>query len=108
MLTSQREGFPNVFLEAMMCGIPSIFPNCGDIIDIARHEFNCLVVQKHDDCRAFAQAIIHLPNDKELYDNLSQNACRTVRKLSIEEVARKRGHILGSMADQGCRGKFIQ
>ena len=98
--TSEREGFPNVFLEAMLCGISSVISNCGDITDIAQDSFNCFVIPKYNDYEAFAEAIIRLLGDKELYHKLSQNTLNTARSLSVEEVARKWETILDRIASQ--------
>lgn len=86
VLTSEREGSPTAFLEAMMCGVPSVVSNCGDISDIARDGFNCLVIQKYDDYEGFARAIIRLLEDKELYRMLAQNALETAKALPIEKA----------------------
>lgn len=86
VLTSEREGSPTVFLEAMMCGLPSVVSNCGDITDIAQDGFNCLVIQKYDDHEGFANAIIRLLDDKGLYDKLSQNALETAKALPMAKA----------------------
>jgi len=78
---------PNKLFEAMMCGIPSIVSNCGDIIDIARDGFNCIVIERYDDVEGFADAIIRLLQDKELYHKISQNALETARTISVDRVA---------------------
>jgi glycosyltransferase involved in cell wall biosynthesis len=85
---SEREGFPNVVLEAMTCGIPCIVSNCGDITDIVKDGCNSLVVQKFDDSEGFAIAITRLLEDKELYYRLSQNALKTMESNSSVEVTR--------------------
>lgn len=89
VLTSEREGFPSTFVEAMLCGLPSIVSNCGDIIDIAKDGFNSLVIQNYSDVDGFAQAIIRLMGDKELYHKLSQNALETARGMSVDRVAQQ-------------------
>jgi glycosyltransferase involved in cell wall biosynthesis len=87
--TSEREGFPNVVLEAMMCGLPCVVSNCGDIIDVASDGFNSLVIQKFNDYGGFARAIITLLEDDKLYRKLSQNAIKTMELLSAEDVTCK-------------------
>lgn len=87
--TSEREGFPNVFLEAMQCGLPCIVSNCGDIIDIAKDGFNAIVIQKFNDFKGYAKAIITLSKDDKLYHKLSHNAIKTMDLLSVEDVTRK-------------------
>jgi glycosyltransferase involved in cell wall biosynthesis len=87
VLTSEREGFPTVFLEAMKCGLPCIVSNCGDITDIAQDGSNSLVIQKYDDHEGFARAIIRLLEDKELYRKLARNALETTKALPVEKAA---------------------
>jgi glycosyltransferase involved in cell wall biosynthesis len=45
ILPSMSEGFPNVLLEAMACGIPIIASNIGGISEIIQDERNGLLVQ---------------------------------------------------------------
>jgi glycosyltransferase involved in cell wall biosynthesis len=97
VLTSEREGFPGAFVEAMMCGIPSVVANCGDIVDIAVDGYNAIVIQDYNDVEAFANAIIRLLQDNELYQRLSLNALGTVKRLSVAEVTREWGMILDSV-----------
>ncbi len=98
VLTSEREGFPTVVIEAMTCGIPPVVSNCGDVIDIARDGFNSIVIPRYNDYEGFAEAIIRLLKDKELYRKLSQNCLNTAGSISMEDVARKWQLILGSLA----------
>jgi len=84
--TSEREGFPNVFLEAMMCGLPCVVSNCGDITDIAKDGYNCIVIPEYKNHEAFADAITRLLEDEALYRKVVGNALKDVRKLSREEI----------------------
>ena len=85
--TSEREGFPNVFLEASMCGIPCVVANSGDIMDIARDGWNCIVIPDYRDYKAFAGAILRLLEDHTLYCEISKNALKSVQELSRQEIA---------------------
>jgi len=86
VLTSEREGSPTAFLEAMICGLPCIVSNCGDITDIAQDGFNSLVIEKYDDHEGFAQAIIRLLEDEELYRSLANNALETAKALPMDKT----------------------
>ena len=87
--TSETEGFPNVVLEAMMCGLPCVVSNCGDIIDITKDGYNSLVIQQFDNYEGFAKAITLLLEDKELFNMLSQNGLKTKDSFSVEDVTHK-------------------
>ena len=87
--TSETEGLPNVVLEAMMCGLPCIVSNCGDILDIAKDGYNSLVIQKFDDYRGFANAIYNLLENDELYNNICRNALKITESVSIENVTQQ-------------------
>jgi len=89
ILTSEREGFPFSLVEAMMCGLPSIVSNCGDIIDKVKVGYNAIIVQHYDDVEGFADSVIRLLEDKELYHRLSHNALKTVKELSVEVVTQE-------------------
>lgn len=93
--TSETEGFPNVFLEATMCGLPSVVSNCGDIVDIARDSFNSIVVQDFNDYESFANAICNLLGDAELRNKLSRNALTTIESISLRNTTRQWEAILG-------------
>ena len=95
--TSETEGFPNVVLEAMRCGLPCVVSNCGDIIDIAKDGLNSLVIQKFNNYEGFAKAIINLLKDKNLYNSLSRNALETAESISIENVTHQWEQVLDNI-----------
>lgn len=86
--TSKREGFPNVFLEAQLCGLPSVVSNCGDIIDIAKDGVNAFVIDKYDDYTSFANAIRRLLEDQELYETMAHNALDVAGALTPETTTK--------------------
>ena len=87
--TSEREGFPNVVLEAMSCGLPCIVSNCGDIIDICKDGYNAIVISRFDDYESYAKAIASLLEDNELYNSLSKNALNTSNEHNIEKITKQ-------------------
>jgi len=81
ILTSKREGFPNVYLEALLCGLPAVVSNCGDITDIAKDGYNSFVIDDCYDHKAFSEAILKLLTDEELYNNIVLNIKEAVEKI---------------------------
>lgn len=96
--TSEREGFPNAFLEAGMCGLPGIVSACGDIVDIARAGYNCFVIPQYDNTQAFAEAIITLLDDENLRERMSQNAMKSVQTISRENITETWEEIFDNLA----------
>jgi len=96
-LTSEREGLPIVFLEAIALGIPSVVTNCGDIRDTARDGFNCMVIQRYDDYEGFAVAITRLLEDEQLSRKLSRNALETAKDLSLQRATKQWEEILANL-----------
>ncbi len=84
--SSEREGFPNVYLEAMLCGLPSIVSNCGDIMDIAKDGVNSFVINSYKDSKGFSEAIATLLQNPEIYNRMSQKAIQTMEDLSDDKV----------------------
>ena len=81
ILTSKREGFPNVYLEALLCGLPAVVSNCGDIADIAKDGYNSFVIDDCYDHEAYADAILKLLTNEELYNDFVSNIKKTVEKI---------------------------
>jgi glycosyltransferase involved in cell wall biosynthesis len=89
--TSEREGFPNTFLEAMMCGLPCVISNCGDITDIIQDGRNSVLIQDFRDVEGFARAITSLLENEKLYNEISQTALQTAKSLSADEITNRWG-----------------
>ena len=57
LLTSQREGFPNVLLEANLLGLPIVaFASLGGITEIVEEGVNGFLAPYHD-CKTLAKKI---------------------------------------------------
>lgn len=82
------EAFGQIYIEALLCGIPSIFTKSGIGNEVAVHEANCLVVGYEDDL-AICEALHTLMKDEKLSMELTLTAPTTVSGFTIEEKVRK-------------------
>jgi len=85
ILASQREGFPNVYLEALFCSVSAVVSDCGDITDIAKDGYNAFVIKDCNDHIAFASTIVKLLKDEELYKQMVKNAGSTAQALKPDD-----------------------
>jgi glycosyltransferase involved in cell wall biosynthesis len=79
LLPNDRDGIPNVLVEAMAAGAPVIATGVSGIPELVEHERNGLLVEP-DDPDALAAALIRLHEDRELAARLSEAARVTVRE----------------------------
>ena len=73
IMTSQGEGLPMAMIEALSCGLPVIVPDDADITTIAKEHHNALVAKQWRP-QAFADAIIAILSDPDLYRTLQTGA----------------------------------
>jgi glycosyltransferase involved in cell wall biosynthesis len=74
-----RDGIPNVLMEAMACGLPVITTPVSGIPEIIRDGFNGQLVPP-DDPAALADALMRLELDPRLAQSLATEARETVRQ----------------------------
>jgi glycosyltransferase involved in cell wall biosynthesis len=72
-----RDGIPNVLVEAMACGLPVISTTVSGIPEAVRHEETGLLIPA-EDAVALADSLVRLQQDRGLARRLSQAARRTV------------------------------
>jgi glycosyltransferase involved in cell wall biosynthesis len=86
ILSSRYEGFGNVLLEALACGIPVISTNCETgTSEIIESEKNGLLVPVEDE-EALKSAMEKLFYDRELYKKLRANTQKSIEKYSINNI----------------------
>lgn len=76
VLTSESEGLSQALLQAMMCGLPSVVSNVGDLKDCIAHKENGFLVDTLD-VDAFAEPFLELLENPSTYDRMRANAIRT-------------------------------
>src|SRR4051794_36082540 len=77
LLPNDRDGIPNVLVEAMAAGAPVVATNVSGIPELVENEVNGLLIPPEDP-HALADALIRLHEDRELAHRLTANAKRTV------------------------------
>ena len=75
-----RDGIPNVLMEAMACGLPVISTKVSGIPEIINHRVNGLLVPPNDSA-SLASALLRLQENPALVDRLSREGNRTVSEL---------------------------
>jgi glycosyltransferase involved in cell wall biosynthesis len=93
LLTSVREGLPNVILEAMAMEVPVVTTNVGGVGELIRDGVNGRLFQPGD-VEAIAGATVTLLRDRSLATRIAAAARQTVcRGFSFDERVRKLEHI---------------
>lgn len=95
-----RDGVPNVLVEAMACGLPVLATAVGGITDLVRDADNGLLVPARDDAAAAAR-LGELIDDEQLRSRLGQAARRTVENQFDAAVAARRLMALFDAAEVG-------
>lgn len=79
LLPSDRDGIPNVLVEAMAAGAPVVATAVSGIPELVEHEVNGLLVEPEDP-RALADALLRVHHDPELMERLTAAGRATVRE----------------------------
>jgi glycosyltransferase involved in cell wall biosynthesis len=74
-----RDGIPNVLMEAMACGTPVVTTDVSGIPELVHHEVNGFLVPP-DNPRALAAALARAQADPSLMSRMSRAARTTVRE----------------------------
>ena len=88
LIPSINENLPNVLLEAMSCGLPSIAFDSGGINDVVNESNGVLI--KQSDVKQIIRTIYSLSKNRNKLLNLRRNARRIiVQKFSAKSESRR-------------------
>ena len=95
LFTSRFEGFGNVLIEAMVCGLPIVSTDCpsGPREILKDGEYGVLV--SIGDSTAIAQAAIRLLKNKQLYEKMRQGGFERAQDFDVHSIAPQYLNVLG-------------
>jgi glycosyltransferase involved in cell wall biosynthesis len=79
LLENDRDGIPNVLVEAMAAGAPVVATSVSGIPELIAHEVNGLLVEP-DDPAALADALVRVHRDRALARRIAAAGRRTVQE----------------------------
>ncbi|HPM10594.1 MAG TPA: glycosyltransferase family 4 protein [Paludibacter sp.] len=93
-MPSRREGFGTVFIEAMASGLPVIAKKLDQITDyIFGNDYPTIL--DTEDPKSYANAIMSLLNNKDLYEKLSKEGIKLVERFDQNKIFQQYINILG-------------
>lgn len=89
LVPSTEDNLPNIVIEAMSCGTPTIAFNIGGIPDMICNGVNGCIVERTT-ARAYANTILELCNNPEFCEKMSEH-CRmiAIKNFSLEVQAKR-------------------
>jgi glycosyltransferase involved in cell wall biosynthesis len=72
-----RDGLPNVLLEALCTGLPVIATNVSAIPELIVHESTGLLIPDGEPA-CIAESVLRLANDKRLYESVARNGLQRI------------------------------
>lgn len=85
VLTSDSEGLSQALIQAMMCGLPAITSDVGDLGDLLQNNENGYLVTELS-TEEFSNKFVRLLINDEQYKKFSDHALQNTRKFSVENV----------------------
>ncbi|MYD75423.1 MAG: glycosyltransferase family 4 protein [Gammaproteobacteria bacterium] len=83
-----RDGLPNVLMEAMAQGVPCVSTDISGIPELLRHDFNGLIVESGN-VKALSEAICRLGRNPALRNSLGREGRRSMEEqFSLEQNVR--------------------
>lgn len=95
VLTSDSEGLSLSMMEAMMCGLPAVASDVGDLGDLVENGINGYLVPRRSP-DLFADRIIELLTDARRLEAFSQSARRSALRYETQSAIRKWDNIIAN------------
>jgi L-malate glycosyltransferase len=93
MLTSDSEGLSLAVMEAMMCGLPAVVSNVGDLGDLVKDGKNGFLITKRSPL-VFSTAVLNLLSSPDRLQAFSKHARKSAMQFSQEEIISRWNTIL--------------
>ena len=97
-LSSRYEGFGNVLVEAMACGVPVVATSSPGTREIVSVGIDGLLVDRHDP-PALAAALERVLEDEGLHGRMSQAARQNAGRFALPVVAAAYDRVLGALVE---------
>jgi glycosyltransferase involved in cell wall biosynthesis len=94
VLTSDSEGLSLALMEAMLCGLPAVVSDVGDLPELVEHGVNGFLVRERTP-EAFARPLMDLLGDPQRLASFSARARSAALRYSLAEVSQRWDRILG-------------
>jgi len=95
VLTSDSEGLSLALMEAMMCGLPAIVSDVGELRELVEHDINGFLVERRQPSE-FAQRFVELLENKPKLDAFSHAATQAASRCEIGHIVEKWNAIFGA------------
>jgi glycosyltransferase involved in cell wall biosynthesis len=95
-LSSRYEGFGNVLVEAMACGVPVVATGSPGTREIISEGVDGLLVERHEPA-PLAAALERLLTDDELRRRMSQAARLGAERFALPSIAAAYDRVLGAV-----------
>ncbi|MDN2662792.1 glycosyltransferase [Psychromonas sp. 14N.309.X.WAT.B.A12] len=86
VLTSDSEGLSQALIQAMMCGIPAINSDVGDLSDLIKEDKNGYLITPLTN-ESFANSYVTILSSENKLKKLSENAYHSTTKFSVPAVS---------------------
>jgi len=93
VLTSDLEGLPLSAMEAMMCGVPVVVSNVGDLADLVDEGINGYLVPRRSP-EILAKRIVQLLSDEDRWKQFSKAAHQSALRYELQATASQWDHII--------------